>query len=248
RPLAVLKASVARLVRLRRTMTPRTSSLRIVARRGGSPQGGPVPLATYRPWQRLNFLPEPHQHGSLRPILALGAEADPAAAPTGVAARFLGSPFERPPDPSSSPGPLSTICPTTGLGAGGAWLRCTCTRKMPGQVLHQSLEVPVLDVAALAGLVDSLLDDVLHVAQDVAARVGALQHLLPLFVDDLALLVHHVVVLDHVLAGVEVHALDLLLRARDGARDPRVLDGLDLEAVHQATDAVGRGTEGLHQV
>ena len=28
----------------------------------------------YAPWHRLNFLPEPHQHGSLRPTVALGVE------------------------------------------------------------------------------------------------------------------------------------------------------------------------------
>src|SRR5260221_7900068 len=95
-------------------------------------------------------------------------------------------------------------------------------------------------------LVDSLLNEVLDVAEDVRAGVRATEHLLPLLVDDLALLVHHVVVLDHVLAGVEVHALDLLLRARDGAGDPRVLDRLDLEAVHQAADAVRGRTEDLH--
>src|SRR5581483_3230695 len=95
---------------------------------------------------------------------------------------------------------------------------------------------------------DALLDDVLHVAEDVRPHVCALEHLAPLFVDDLALLVHHVVVLDDVLAGVEVHALDLLLCAGDRARDPRVLDRLDLEAVHQPADAVRGGPEDLHQV
>src|SRR5712675_1185271 len=103
-------------------------------------------------------------------------------------------------------------------------------------------------MAALTVLLDALGDDVLRVAQDVGPRVSALEHLAPFFVDDLALLVHHVVVLDHVLAGIEMHALDLLLGAGDRSRHPWVLDGLDLEAVHEPADAVGGGAEDLHEV
>ena len=44
-------------------------------------------------------------------------------------------------------------------------------------------------------------------------------------VDDLALLVHHVVVLEHVLSGREVHRLDLALGALDGLGDEAGLDG-----------------------
>ena len=49
-------------------------------------------------------------------------------------------------------------------------------------------------------------------------------------------------------AGVEVHALDLLLSARDRACDPRVLDRLDLQRLHQPADAVCGRSEDLHQV
>src|SRR5260370_15476264 len=101
---------------------------------------------------------------------------------------------------------------------------------------------------ALAVLVDALGDELAGVVEDVVARVRALEDLAPLLVDDLALLVHHVVVLDDVLAGIEMHALDLLLRAGDRSRDPRMLDRLDLEAGHQAPDAIGGRTEDLHQV
>src|SRR5579859_5480600 len=127
-------------------------------------------------------------------------------------------------------------------------LRPSGDRQVRGQVLHEALQVPVLDVPVAAVGLDPLLDDVVDVAHDVVARVGALEDLAPLLVDDLALLVHHVVVLDHVLAGVEVHALDLLLRAGDRTRDPRVLDRLDLEAVHQPADPVRRRPDDLHQV
>src|SRR5260370_17520651 len=49
-------------------------------------------------------------------------------------------------------------------------------------------------------------------------------------------------------AGVEVHALNLLLRTGDRSRHPRMLDGLHLEAVHQLADPLSRRAEDLHQV
>src|SRR5712691_8660107 len=103
-------------------------------------------------------------------------------------------------------------------------------------------------MTALAMSLDALVDDLLDVLEDVPAGVGAFEHLAPLFVDDLALLVHHVVVLDDMLAGVEMHAFDLLLRAGDRSRHPRMLDRFHLEAVHQPADAVRGRTEDLHQV
>src|SRR5260370_22506970 len=50
------------------------------------------------------------------------------------------------------------------------------------------------------------------------------------------------------LAGVEGHALNLLLRTGDRSRHPRMLDGLHLEAVHQLADPLRRRAEDLHQV
>src|SRR2546425_5714453 len=127
-------------------------------------------------------------------------------------------------------------------------LRARLDRQVGGQVADQAVHVPVLPVPALATRVDALLDDVGHVGEDVRARVRALQHFAAAFVNDLALLVHHVVVLDHVLAGVEMHALDLLLGAGDGAGDPGMLDGFDLEAVHQPPDPIRCGSEDFHEV
>ena len=68
-------------------------------------------------------------------------------------------------------------------------------------------------------------------------------------VDVLPLLVHHVVVLEQVLADAEVLRFDLLLRALDGARHHAVLDGhafFHAEPLHQARDAVR--PEDAHQV
>jgi hypothetical protein len=54
---------------------------------------------------------------------------------------------------------------------------------------------------------------------DALVDVLAVEDAVALLVDDLALLVHHVVVLEHVLASGEVHRLDLALRALDGLGD-----------------------------
>ena len=71
-------------------------------------------------------------------------------------------------------------------------------------------------------------------------------------VDDLALLVHDVVVLEHVLAGREVHRLDLALRALDRLGDEAGLDGHvvgDLRALHHPADAVHAvAAEQAHEV
>ena len=87
----------------------------------------------------------------------------------------------------------------------------------------QRLEVPLLR-EALGGADDVALDDVVDHAADLLVQVGALEHLAALAVDDLALAVHHVVVLEDVLAGLEVLRLDLALRGGDRAGDPLVLD------------------------
>jgi len=69
----------------------------------------------------------------------------------------------------------------------------------------------------------------------------ALEHLTPLLVDDRALQVHDVVVLEDVLPGDEVLLLDLLLRVldlpREDARLHRLVVG-HLEALHDVVDPV----------
>ena len=67
--------------------------------------------------------------------------------------------------------------------------------------------------------------------------------------DDLALIVHHVVVLEDVLADVEVARLDLLLRHLERLVHPRMGDGLaflQAELLQHAVHAVG--AEDAHQV
>src|SRR5258708_35289484 len=103
-------------------------------------------------------------------------------------------------------------------------------------------------MTALAVSLDSLVDDLLHVLEDVPACVGSFEDLASLFVDDLALLVHHVVVLDYMLPGVEMHAFDLLLGAGDRSRHPWMLDLLPFEAVQPLPDPVRGRPEDLHHV
>src|SRR6266545_2191657 len=80
-------------------------------------------------------------------------------------------------------------------------------------------------------------------------EVPAFQDLPALPVDHLALGVHDLVVLEHVLADLEVLLLDVLLCGLDGPSDQLGLDGFVLrpvESVHDLSDPV-RG-EQAHQV
>ena len=60
-------------------------------------------------------------------------------------------------------------------------------------------------------LLDLLDDDLLHDVHEAVAHVGGVDDLVAEAVDDLALLVHHVVVLERALADLEVVLLDALL-------------------------------------
>ena len=120
----------------------------------------------------------------------------------------------------------------------------------PAQIVAaQGTKVPVVlhitgQELGAAGI-DVLPQHLVHFGADVLA----VQHLAALAIDDLALLVHHVVVLQHVLADLEVAAFQLFLGAFQRVGDHAVLDGrvlVDLEGVHQAGDAVA--AEQAHQV
>src|SRR2546428_9472218 len=84
----------------------------------------------YLPWHLLYFLPDPHQHGSLRPILAAAPAGTPAEpAPTGAARRCRGdAPRPAAVAPSTSPGPASVTLRTRGGAGGGVAVRWACTR------------------------------------------------------------------------------------------------------------------------
>ena len=96
---------------------------------------------------------------------------------------------------------------------------------------------------------DDVADEVLDEADRLLAQVLTLEDLPALAVDGLALAVHDLVVLQHVLAPLVVELFDLLLRVLDGLRDHLRLDRLvvgPLQALHDRGDAVAR--EHAHQI
>ena len=66
--------------------------------------------------------------------------------------------------------------------------------------------------------VDERIDRLSEVLESGSLQVDAIQDLITALVDDLALLVHHLVVLEHVLANLRVPLLDGGLCALDGLR------------------------------
>ena len=96
---------------------------------------------------------------------------------------------------------------------------------------------------------DRRFDDIGDELERLIVDVLALEDLAALVVDDVALLVHDLVVLENVLADLEVHALDLGLRPQDRLRHDLGFDRDvvgDLEAFHHRGDAVGG--EQAHEV
>ena len=72
---------------------------------------------------------------------------------------------------------------------------------------------------------DGVFHRVVEHVLDRLLQVLAVQHLPALLVDDLALGIHHVVVLEHVFPGLEVPGLHLLLGVLDGVGEHLLLDG-----------------------
>ena len=121
------------------------------------------------------------------------------------------------------------------------------------ELCHGRLEavpVPLLGEGVHVGVgADGALDRLGHEFQRLLGEVGALEELAALLVDDLALAVHHLVVLEDVLAQLVVLALHLALRPLDGLRDHLRLDGHVLgqvEALHHRRDHPGG--EETHEV
>src|SRR5437667_153648 len=89
---------------------------------------------------------------------------------------------------------------------------------------------------------DEVLRQPLGHLEHILLEVVAPEQVPPARVDDLALLVEDVVVLEEMLADVEVVGLDLLLRVADGAGDQAMLDRHALfhpEPLHEPLHAVG---------
>lgn len=117
----------------------------------------------------------------------------------------------------------------------------------------EALHVPVLvDIVAGAVLVHGIFDrahDELGHALGIALAV---ENVIALGVDGLALLVHDVVIFEDVLTGGEMHGLDLALSAFDALGDHLGLNGhviVNLGALHEPADAIHAVTaEQAHKV
>ena len=106
----------------------------------------------------------------------------------------------------------------------------------------EPLDVPlVLDRFRRHVAAHDVVDLAAHHVLDRLADVARLEQLVALLVDDLALVVRDVVVLEQLLADVEVPRLDAVLGLRDRAVDDRMLDRLafrHLEPLHDAAEAL----------
>ena len=100
--------------------------------------------------------------------------------------------------------------------------------------------VPLGRVIPISHLANDVLDDLVAPFCDKVLGVVAMEDLVPPFVDDPALSVHHLVILEHVLANLEVLRLDLGLCSLDRLRNHLCLNGhiwWDLELRHDRSDA-----------
>ncbi len=121
-------------------------------------------------------------------------------------------------------------------------------RHLHGEHLHD-VELQPLIVHGFACVGNDSLGGVVNHVGDVHADTLTHQGVMTLGIDDIALLVHHIVVLNQTLADTEVVLLHLLLRTLNGVGNHRVLNHLAvLEAhlVHNACQTVG--AEHTHQV
>src|SRR5947199_8804995 len=128
----------------------------------------------------------------------------------------------------SRPLRLREVGPEVELGEAGV------VERLPAPLLRGRVGVAVRR--------DEVLRQPLGHLEHILLEVVAPEQVPPARVDDLALLVEDVVVLEEMLADVEVVGLDLLLRVADGAGDQAMLDRHALfhpEPLHEPLHAVG---------
>ncbi len=113
----------------------------------------------------------------------------------------------------------------------------------------EGVEIPFLGIPFRGRAANVRLHRVVDEMTDLFVQVGPFENLPTFLVDDGALLVHHLVILQDVLADLEVLAFDLCLRGTnrtgDNLRFDRHVLG-NVEPVHDALD--GRGVEQPHEV
>ena len=118
------------------------------------------------------------------------------------------------------------------------------------QILRQALKVPIGVIVAVAAVGrNRFLDELVRHLDDGFVHVAALEHLLALLVDFLALLIHHVVILKHVLTDFVVARFNTLLGVLNLPGEHLRFDRLVLSQTHfldQAADALT--AEQAHQI
>ena len=110
-------------------------------------------------------------------------------------------------------------------------------------------KIPVIGAVAVEEVLAGIVNGLAHHFMQLVGDVLAVQHGLALLVDDLALLVHHIVILQDLFADGEVGRLQLFLGALDGVGDELVLDGhvlLKAQTVHEILHPLT--AENAHQV
>ncbi|OJH20039.1 hypothetical protein BLX88_04660, partial [Bacillus obstructivus] len=112
------------------------------------------------------------------------------------------------------------------------------------------LHGPLFGIGAFRGMtLDQVIDHVFAHFRGGLAQIRAVHQFETLFEDHLALIIHHVIVFQEVLADVEVAGFDLLLRLFQGLVDPGMDDGLvflQAQLLQHAVHALG--TENAHEI
>ena len=121
-------------------------------------------------------------------------------------------------------------------------------RPVPAQLGQQAFDVPLVAGIGHAVGLDRGVDRLRQLVHGRLAQVGPLEDLVAARVDDLALLVHHLVVLEDVLADLAVALLDGVLGPLDGLRDHLRLDGHLVGEGLAHHPAHGAGGEEAHQL
>ena len=123
-------------------------------------------------------------------------------------------------------------------------------RKVLFTVAHQILQIPVFRIGFRRTVhAHGPVHDLVGEFHYCGTQVFLIQHLAAFLVDNFALLVHDVVVLQHHLTDVEVAFFHFLLGIFNGTGNDLVFNGLvffHAQLVHHALDLVG--TEQTHQV
>ena len=122
--------------------------------------------------------------------------------------------------------------------------------EQPHAFLMQCIGIPLLGIGIFGDAApDGRLDHFLAHFRQGLADIGDAHQVLALFVDHLALIVHHIVVAQQVLADVEVACLNLLLRLFQRLVDPGMDDRFAFFKTKALEDAVHAvGSEDPHEI